>query len=130
MHTGDVAIVDEDNYIYIVDRAKDMIISGGENVYSTEVENALYEHPAVLEAAVIGVPDAQWGEAVLAVVVPREGADVDEEDADRPLPHAHRRLQVPKQIVLQATPLPKSGRREDPQDASCASPTGRARPRT
>ena len=73
MHSGDIATVDEEGYIYIVDRKKDMIITGGENVYSTEVENALYAHPAVLEAAVIGVPDDTWGERVHAVVVLKPG---------------------------------------------------------
>src|SRR5579864_7660544 len=73
LHTCDMATVDEENYIYIVDRAKDMIISGGENIYSVEVENALYTHPTVLEAAVIGIPDEIWGEAVHAVVVCKPG---------------------------------------------------------
>jgi long-chain acyl-CoA synthetase len=80
LHTGDLATVDEGNYIYIVDRLKDMIISGGENVYSTEVESAIYAHPAVLEAAVIGVPDPTWGERVHAVVAvkPNHQATADE----------------------------------------------------
>jgi long-chain acyl-CoA synthetase len=69
MHTGDMGSLDEDGYLYLADRKKDMIISGGENVYSTEVEAVLYEHPAVLEAAVIGVPDPVWGETVKALVV-------------------------------------------------------------
>jgi fatty-acyl-CoA synthase len=69
LHTGDLAVVNEEEYVTIVDRKKDMIITGGENVYSTEVENVLYTHPAVLEAAVIGVPDPKWGEAVRACVV-------------------------------------------------------------
>ena len=73
MISGDAAWMDEDGFIYIVDRVKDMIISGGENIYSREVENAVHAHPAVRECAVIGVPDAQWGEAVHAVVVLREG---------------------------------------------------------
>jgi long-chain acyl-CoA synthetase len=109
MHTGDVAMVDDENFIFIVDRAKDMIISGGENVYSTEVENAIYEHPAVLEAAVIGIPDAQWGEAVLAVVVPREGAQVTEHEI---IEHCRKLIagyKCPKRVVFQDTPLPKSG---------------------
>jgi acyl-CoA synthetase (AMP-forming)/AMP-acid ligase II len=76
MHSGDLATVDEEGYITIVDRKKDMIITGGENVYSTEVEDALYRHPAVLEAAVIGVPDERWGERVHAVVVLRDGRTV------------------------------------------------------
>jgi acyl-CoA synthetase (AMP-forming)/AMP-acid ligase II len=69
MHTGDLATMDENGYLYVVDRLKDMIITGGENVYSTEVENALAAHPAVAAAAVIGLPDPQWGESVHAVVV-------------------------------------------------------------
>jgi len=68
LYTGDVGYLDEEGYIYLVDRKHDMIISGGENVYPNEVENVLYQHPAVLEAAVIGVPDEKWGEAVKAVV--------------------------------------------------------------
>lgn len=73
MHTGDVAVWDEEGYVFIVDRAKDMIISGGENIYSTQVEAAIHQHPAVLEAAVIGVPDDEWGEAVMAYVVLKPG---------------------------------------------------------
>ncbi|WP_042424621.1 long-chain-fatty-acid--CoA ligase [Streptacidiphilus anmyonensis] len=73
MHTGDGGYVDDDGYLYIVDRLKDMIISGGENVYSAEVENALAAHPAVASCAVIGVPDPQWGERVHAIVVLRPG---------------------------------------------------------
>lgn len=73
LYTGDLAVIDEEEYVTIVDRKKDMIITGGENVYSTEVENVLYQHPDILEAAVIGVPDPHWGEAVKACVVLREG---------------------------------------------------------
>jgi len=80
LHTGDVGRMDEDGYIYLVDRKKDMIISGGENIYSREVEEVLYTHPAVLEAAVVGVPDEKWGEAVKAVVVLKEGAEATEEE--------------------------------------------------
>jgi acyl-CoA synthetase (AMP-forming)/AMP-acid ligase II len=80
MHSGDAATVDEAGYIYIVDRLKDMIISGGENIYSTEVEDVLYRHPAVLECAVIGVPDEQWGERVHAIVALRPGQTATAED--------------------------------------------------
>ena len=73
LHTGDVARLDTDNFIYIVDRAKDMIIRGGENVYSVQVEAALFEHPAVADCAVIGVPEPTLGEEVGAVVVLRPG---------------------------------------------------------
>jgi acyl-CoA synthetase (AMP-forming)/AMP-acid ligase II len=80
LHTGDMATMDEDGYIYIVDRKHDMIISGGENVYPREVEEVLFKHPAVLEAAVVGVPDPTWGEAVKAVVVLKPGAVAAEEE--------------------------------------------------
>jgi long-chain acyl-CoA synthetase len=80
LHTGDVGRMDEDGYIYLVDRKKDMIISGGENIYSREVEEVLYMHSAVLEAAVVGVPDEKWGESVKAFVVLKEGAGASEEE--------------------------------------------------
>jgi acyl-CoA synthetase (AMP-forming)/AMP-acid ligase II len=80
LHTGDVGKMDEDGYIYLVDRKKDMIISGGENIYSREVEEVLYMHPAIFEAAVVGVPDDKWGESVKAVVVLREGMHASEEE--------------------------------------------------
>jgi acyl-CoA synthetase (AMP-forming)/AMP-acid ligase II len=77
VHTGDAGYLDDDGYVYIHDRVKDMIISGGENVYPAEVENAIYGHPDVAEVAVIGVPDDTWGEAVKAVCVPRPGKQID-----------------------------------------------------
>ena len=80
MHTGDAAYMDEDGYIYIQDRIKDMIISGGENVYPAQVESAIYGHPAVAEVAVIGVPDDKWGEAVKACVVAKPGKSIDPDD--------------------------------------------------
>jgi acyl-CoA synthetase (AMP-forming)/AMP-acid ligase II len=80
MHTGDAGIMDDDGYLYIQDRVKDMIVSGGENVYPREVEDVLYQHPAVAEAAVIGIPSDQWGEEVKAIIVKKEGADASAED--------------------------------------------------
>jgi acyl-CoA synthetase (AMP-forming)/AMP-acid ligase II len=80
LYTGDLATIDEEGYITLVDRKKDMIISGGENVYSIEVEEVLYEHPQILEAAIIGLPDEVWGEAVCAVIVPKEGQIIDEQE--------------------------------------------------
>src|SRR3546814_6144257 len=71
--SGDAGYMDEDGYLYIHDRVKDMIITGGENVYPAEVESAIYGHPAVQEVAVIGIPDDKWGETVKAVVVPKPG---------------------------------------------------------
>ncbi|MBT8405893.1 MAG: long-chain-fatty-acid--CoA ligase [Deltaproteobacteria bacterium] len=80
LYTGDLAVIDQEGYVTIVDRKKDMILTGGENVYSTEVENILYMHPAVLEATVIGVPHKHWGEAVKAFVVLKEGNEVTEKE--------------------------------------------------
>ncbi len=80
LHTGDIGEVDDAGFVYVVDRLKDMIVSGGENIYSREIENALASHPAVLEAAVVGGPDDRWGEAVVAFVVRRSGERVVTED--------------------------------------------------
>ena len=80
MHTGDAGRMDEDGFVFIVDRVKDMIVSGGENVYSAEVENALAQHPAVAASAVIGIPSAEWGEAVHAVVVLKPGQSATEDE--------------------------------------------------
>jgi len=80
LYTGDLATYDENLYLYLVDRKKDMIISGGENIYPAEIERVLWDHPAVAECAVIGVPDDKWGEAVKALVVQRTGHRVDEEE--------------------------------------------------
>jgi acyl-CoA synthetase (AMP-forming)/AMP-acid ligase II len=80
MWTGDMATWDEDRYVFIVDRAKDMIISGGENIYSVQVEEAINQHPAVLECAVFGIPDDEWGETVKAVVVLKPGTEASEQE--------------------------------------------------
>jgi long-chain acyl-CoA synthetase len=104
--TGDLGYRDTRDHVYLVDRAKDMIVTGGENVYGTEVEEALYSHQAVLEAAVFGVPDERWGEAVYAVVVPR--SDVDPQTL---IEHCRGRIagyKVPKHVELRTEPLPKS----------------------
>ena len=107
--SGDIVRSDGDGYLFMVDRAKDMIISGGENVYSIEVESVLGEHPDVLEAAVFGIPDARWGEAVHAVVTVRPGAAPSVEALTE---HARRRIagfKVPRSIDVRGEPLPKSG---------------------
>jgi long-chain acyl-CoA synthetase len=108
--TGDLGYLDDEGYLFLVDRSKDMIVSGGENVYSTEVEDVLYGHEAVLEAAVFGVPDDKWGEAVWAVVVPREEfRDIDPAGI---IAYCRTRIagyKVPKGIDLRHEPLPKSG---------------------
>jgi long-chain acyl-CoA synthetase len=80
VHTGDAGYMDEDGYVYVHDRVKDMIVSGAENVYPAEVENAIFGHPAVADVAVIGIPDDKWGEAVKAVVVLKPGSEADGDD--------------------------------------------------
>ena len=80
LRTGDAGYLDEDGYVYIQDRVKDMIISGGENIYPAEVENALYSHKDVADVGVIGVPDEKWGEAVKACIVLKDGASATEAD--------------------------------------------------
>lgn len=109
--TGDVGYMDEDGYVFIYDRAKDMIISGGENVYPAEVESAIYGHPDVLEVAVIGVPDKAWGEAVKAVCVPRPGHTIDPANI---ISWARERLagfKVPKSVdTIDALPRNPSGK--------------------
>ena len=111
MHTGDGAWMDEDGFIYIVDRVKDMIISGGENIYSREVENAVHAHPAVRECAVIGVPDEKWGEAVMAVVALKDGQRVSEQEI---IDHCHTLIanyKCPRQVVFrEALPLSGAGK--------------------
>jgi long-chain acyl-CoA synthetase len=106
-YSGDLGYMDNAGYVVLVDRAKDMIVSGGENVYCTEVEEALYLHPAVLEAAVFGIPDEKWGEAVHAVVIPRE--DVTSAELIEFCRENIAGYKVPKSISLQTEPLPKSG---------------------
>ncbi len=108
LHTGDLAVVDSQGYVNIVDRKKDMIVTGGENVYSTEVENVLYEHPAILEAAVIGVPDEKWGEAVHAGVVLKEGMSVSEKEIIEFCKQNLARYKAPKSVSFLPS-LPKTG---------------------
>ena len=99
-HTGDMAKRDEEGYFYIVDRKKDMIITGGENVYSREVEEVLYAVPGVSEAAVIGLPDTTWGERVTAVLTRREGATIDEQQVIRACRERLAGFKTPKQVVF------------------------------
>ena len=99
LHTGDAAAVDDEGFVFIVDRIKDMIISGGENIYPAEVEKALHEHPAVRDCAVIGVPDERWGEVGRAVIVPRQGMRVDEADILAFLSDRLARYKIPKTVV-------------------------------
>ena len=108
-YSGDAGYMDDEGFVFIVDRLKDMIISGGENVYSAEVENAISLMPGVAEVAVIGIPDAKWGETVHAVIVRRPGASVTSEAVI-----AHCRTQIagykcPRSVEFRDIPLPLSG---------------------
>lgn len=109
LHTGDAAHMDDEGFIFISDRLKDMIISGGENIYSTEVENALYEHQDVAQCAVIGIPDEKWGERVHAIVVPREGKDPSSEELIQHCKGLIADYKCPRSISYRSEPLPLSG---------------------
>ncbi|MFJ5994918.1 long-chain fatty acid--CoA ligase [Streptomyces sp. NPDC092370] len=105
--SGDAARVDEDGYVHIVDRIKDMIISGGENIYPAEIEDRLLAHPDIVECAVIGVPDDKWGEVPRAVVVPREGSALDPDEVLASLAGHLAKYKIPKSVVL-ADALPRT----------------------
>ena len=107
MWTGDIACWDKDGYIYIVDRAKDMIISGGENIYSTQVEAAIHNHSGVLECAVIGIPDNEWGESVKAVVVMKPGENASEQEIIDAAKRSLASYQKPKFVEFRES-LPKA----------------------
>jgi long-chain acyl-CoA synthetase len=111
LRTGDAGFIDEDGYVYIHDRVKDMIISGGENIYPAEVESAIYGHPDVADVAVIGVPDEKWGEAVKAMVVPKQGKSPDPQEI---IAFARTRIaafKLPKSVeFIEALPRNASGK--------------------
>jgi acyl-CoA synthetase (AMP-forming)/AMP-acid ligase II len=109
VHTGDAGWMDNEGFLYVVDRVKDMIISGGENVYTAEVENACVGHAAVAQCAVIGIPDDDWGEAVHAIVILKDGQQV---TADNLIAHCHRLIagyKCPRSIEFRTEPFPLSG---------------------
>jgi long-chain acyl-CoA synthetase len=105
--TGDIGVFDEEGYLFIVDRLKDMIITGGENVYSREVEEVLYTHPEVLECAVVGLPDAEYGERVTAYIIPRPGQHIDGADLKAYMKKRLASYKVPKAFI-EVDNLPKS----------------------
>ncbi len=109
MHTGDAAYMDKDGYVYIADRIKDLIVTGGENVYSVEVENIIAGHPMVSQCAVIGVPSAKWGEAVHAIVVPHEGRCLSVEEIIEYCNQTIAGYKCPKTVEFRTNPLPLSG---------------------
>ena len=107
-HTGDIARIDEDGYVFIVDRAKDMVLRGGENVYCSEVEAAIYEHPDVAEAAVFGVPDERLGEAVATAIVLRPGAQLTEDELSEFLAARIARYKIPTSVWFRDEQLPRN----------------------
>jgi acyl-CoA synthetase (AMP-forming)/AMP-acid ligase II len=110
-HTGDVGVRDDEGYLWIVDRLKDLIVSGGENIAGTEVERVLYEHASVWEAAVVGRPDERWGEVPVAFVVRRPGATVTSDELVEHCRGQLARFKVPKAVTfLDALPRNPSGK--------------------
>jgi len=109
LHTGDMAVWDEENYISIVDRKKDIIVSGGENISSIEVERAIAAHPAVLECAVVSAPDQQWGEVPAAWVVVKPGCALDDTELRGFLDTRLAKFKMPRRLHFSSEPLPKTG---------------------
>ncbi len=111
LRTGDAAFRDADGYYYIHDRYKDMIISGGENIYPTEIENVLYEHPGIAEAAVVGVPHERWGETPKAVIVARDSARLSEQELIEFVRERLARYKCPTSVAfVSALPRNASGK--------------------
>jgi len=108
LHTGDIGKMDEEGYLYLVDRKKEMIISGGENIFPAEIENVLFGHPAVGECAVFGVTDPKFGERPVAVVVPRSGASVTSEEILAWLDGRLARYKMPREVHVRAAALPRN----------------------
>jgi long-chain acyl-CoA synthetase len=108
-HTGDAGYIDKEGYLFLVDRVKDMIVTGGENVYSAEVESALSRHPAVEQVAVIGIPHDMWGEQVHAIVVLVAGAEADADELQAFARESIAGYKVPKSVEFRTEPLPLSG---------------------
>jgi Acyl-CoA synthetases (AMP-forming)/AMP-acid ligases II len=108
-HSGDMAVWDEDSYIHIVDRQKDIIISGGENISSIEVEKAIFAHPAVFECAVVAAPDPKWGEIPVAIVVLKAGEKLTEDELLHFLQQRLAKFKLPREIEFSSEPLPKTG---------------------
>ena len=125
--TGDMGKVDADGFVYVEDRLKDMIISGGENIYSPEIERVLAEHPSVMEVAIIGVPDDRWGETVKAVVSLKPGTEATEEELIACCREQLAQLQVPE-VGGHPRGAAAQPDRQDPQARPAQALLGRARP--
>ena len=111
MHTGDAGYMDEEGFIYIQDRIKDMIVSGAENIYPAEVERAIFEHPAVADSAVVGIPDEQWGETVLAFVALKPAHTLDLKSLQAFCRERLASFKVPSKLeIIDAIPRNASGK--------------------
>jgi long-chain acyl-CoA synthetase len=108
LRSGDLGRLDEEGFVYVEDRAKDMVLRAGENVYSAEVEAAIYEHPAVYEAAVFGVPHERLGEEVAAAIYPRTGMSLTAEDLQAHVGERLASFKVPSRILIVTEPLPRN----------------------
>ncbi len=108
LRTGDIGYLDEDNFIYLVDRAKDMVLRGGENVYCSEVEATIYEHPDIAECAVFSVPDERLGEEVGAAVFPKPGKSLTEDDIRDACKGKLAAFKVPRHVWILDAPLPRN----------------------
>jgi acyl-CoA synthetase (AMP-forming)/AMP-acid ligase II len=106
--TGDIGMIDKNGYLYLLDRAADMIISGGFNIWPTELENAIATHPAVMEVAVFGIPDPRWGETPCAVVVPKSGRTIDVAEVVQLCAEQLGSYKKPGRVVVRDEPLPKT----------------------
>ncbi|MFP5212527.1 MAG: AMP-binding enzyme, partial [Acidobacteriota bacterium] len=109
-HSGDLAVIHPNNYVQIMDRKKDIIISGGENISTVEVENAIYQHPDVMEVAVIPIPDEKWGEVPKAFIVPKPGAILTEEDVIKHCKENLARFKAPKAVEFGELPKTATGK--------------------
>jgi acyl-CoA synthetase (AMP-forming)/AMP-acid ligase II len=108
--TSDIGYKDEDGFLYIVDRKRDMIITGGFNVYPGEIEQVVWSHPAVNDCAVIGVPDEKWGESVTAVVEPKSGADIDPDEIVKYCRERLSPVKTPKTVIVRELPRSPVGK--------------------
>jgi fatty-acyl-CoA synthase len=109
-HTGDLAVIQADGYVKIKDRSKDIIISGGENISSIEVEDVLFRHPAVMGAAVVAKPDEKWGETPCAFVELKEGSDATEQEIIEFCRERMARFKVPKKVIFGVLPKTSTGK--------------------